>query len=194
MQPLEAAERRRQRRQLIAVGAQLLEAPEVADRCRQLRQPVVADVQVAQADQPREQRLAQRGQLVVVQIEVVGQARSAGRATPADRSAGCGRDPACEGWSARRCRRATRSRPLSARISVSSAVWSHTDAGTVPSCCFHRFSDFASTVAGQRLPQVSEVKSSFRGGADMKRSRALGILLAAGAASMAAQTPAPRRR
>src|SRR6185369_5181598 len=106
-------------------------------------------------------------------------------------------------------------RPLSARISVSSAVLSHTDAGTVPSCCFHRFSDVDSTMAarGYHTRQGSDtrqgvrhrtsrdkrcltpetgvgVKSSFRGGADMKRTVLLGLLLAAGAASMAAQTPA----
>lgn len=44
-------------------------------------------------------------------------------------------------------------RLLSARIRDSSVVCSHSDAGSVTSCCFHRFSDFGSTVAGQRLPR-----------------------------------------
>jgi len=41
---------------------------------------------------------------------------------------------------------------LSARISVSSVVFRHTDAGTVPSCCFQRFSDLETT-AGQSVPR-----------------------------------------
>src|SRR6478672_9072401 len=85
---------------------------------------------------------------------------------------------------------------LSARISVSSAVLSHSDAGNVPSCCFQRLSDFDSTVAARgyhetaRRPRVRGKVFFSAGGADMKRIVLLGTLLAAGAASIAAQTPA----
>jgi len=39
---------------------------------RELREPIVAEVQIPKPDHPREQRLAQRCESVIVKVQVIG--------------------------------------------------------------------------------------------------------------------------